>query len=151
MTDRPAGNHISKLILVVEDSPVQALALTRLLEGYGLDVLCASNGQSGVAMARSYLPDLIILDVQMPEMNGLEACQQIKADPLTGNLPVILFTAHDSIDIMKMGLDQGAVDFIPKDAFSDVVLIETLRQLHLVDNDPADIQEANRASSSEKG
>ena len=151
MTDRHAGNRTRKLILVVEDSPVQAMALTRLLEQYGLDVLCAADGQAGVAMARQYLPDLIILDFQMPEMNGLEACQHIKADPQTANLPVILLTAHGSLDIMKTGLDQGVVDFIPKDAFSDVVLIETLRQLCLVENDSADTQKPNFASTNEKG
>ncbi len=130
--NQPNPNNSSKVILVVEDSPVQALALVKLLEREGLNVLCAANGQSGLSMARCYIPDLIILDVQMPEMDGLEACHLLKQDPKTKKIPVILFTAHTEPEILKSGLDEGAVDYIPKDAFSDIVLLETLRQLNFL-------------------
>ncbi len=133
MENRLMINRQNKLILVVEDSPVQALALTRLLERNKLDVLCASNGESGILMARCYLPDLIVLDVQMPGINGLEACERLRQNQLTAHIPIILFTACSEMEIMNAGLAQGAVDFIPKDAFSDLVLIETLRQLHFID------------------
>lgn len=132
---RKAQFDEQKVILVVEDSPVQALALTKLLEQNGLGVLCASNGLSGFAMARSYQPDLVLLDVQMPEMNGLETCACLQSDPTTSSIPVILFTAHTELDLMRAGFAQGAVDFIPKDAFSNQVLIETLHQLHILGND----------------
>ncbi len=149
MNSKPSSDR--KLILVVEDSPVQALALTKLLERNGVDVLCAANGQTGVAMARCYLPDLVVLDVQMPEMNGLEACKRIKANPTTQDIPVILFTAHADLDVMKAGIDQGAVDFIPKDAFSDVVLLETLRQLRLLPESEAASEASTGRTTQEKG
>jgi CheY-like chemotaxis protein len=127
----PANNQ-RKTVLVVEDSPVQALAVLKLLEREGLNIICAPNGSAGVAMARENRPDAIILDVQMPEMNGIEACRAIKADPLTTNIPVVMFTAFTELDTLKDSLLGGAVDFIPKDAFYEVVLVETLRQLGIL-------------------
>ncbi len=127
----------TKVVLIVEDSPVQALSLMKLLEQQGLEVLCAANGQAGIAMAKFYLPDAIILDVQMPEMDGLEACKRLKLDTATASIPVILFTAHAEAEIFKAGIEQGAVDFIPNDAFSDMVLLETLHQLHVLEKPTA--------------
>ncbi len=139
MTDQSIPPQDHHVILVVEDSPVQALALTKVLEQQGLDVVRASNGVLGVSMARGYQPDLIILDIQMPEMDGLEVCRCLKGDPETAAIPIILFTAHAEPEMLKTGFEQGAVDFIPKDAFSDIVLLETLRQLKIlpVENHPA--------------
>jgi len=127
----------SKMVLVVEDSPVQALTLIKLLEKQGLGVLCAPNGKSGLSMARQYLPDLIILDIQMPEMNGFEVCRCLKQDPETVDIPIVLLTAHAHPEMLREGLEGGAVDFIPKDAFSDLVLLETLRQLKFISKEEA--------------
>ena len=121
-----------KVVLVVEDSPVQALALVELLQREGMEVLCAPNGRSGLLLAERYLPDIIVLDVQMPEMDGLEACRQLKGNPHTANIPIVLLTAHSEPHVLKEGFEGGAVDFIPKDAFSGVVLLETLRQLDIL-------------------
>ena len=121
-------------ILVVEDSPVQALALQQLLEQKGLQVLRALDGRVGVAMAEQYVPDAIVLDVQMPEMDGLEACRRLKQNPHTKNIPIVMLTAHGEPAMLMQGLDLGATDFIPKDAFSDKVLLETLRQLKVLDD-----------------
>ena len=118
-----------RTILVVEDSPVQALALQQLLEQKGLKVLRALNGRTGVAMAEQYAPDAIVLDIQMPEMDGLEACRRLQQNPQTSHIPIVMLTAHAEPEVLAQGLDLGAVDFIPKDAFSDKVLLETLRQL----------------------
>ena len=127
----------AKTILIVEDSPVQVLALVKLLEGKGLNVLCASNGRSGVQMAQQYIPDLIILDIQMPEMDGLEACKIIKHTPSTADIPVILLTAHTQPDVFVTGIQEGAVDFVPKDAFSEIVLLRTLAQLNFIPDEEA--------------
>jgi CheY-like chemotaxis protein len=123
---------MSKTILVVEDSPVQALALSKLLERQGLLVTCAPNGVAGLKLAHDQHPDAIILDIQMPEMDGLEVCHYLHRDPQTVNIPIVLLTAQESPDVLRDGLEDGAVDFIPKDAFSDVVLLETLRQLEIL-------------------
>ncbi len=124
----------NRTILIVEDSPIQALALQQMLEQKGLRVLRAMNGRSGLMMAERYLPDVIVLDIQMPEMDGLEACRHLKQNPLTQNIPIVMLTAHTDPDLLMRGIDLGAIDFIPKDAFSDTVLLETLRQLKVLDD-----------------
>ncbi len=127
-----------KKILIVEDSPVQALSLLRLLEKYDVDVKWALDGRIGVDMAHHFLPDLIVLDVEMPRMNGIEACQRLKKSEVTSDIPVVLFTAHDEQESVILGLQLGAVDFIPKDVFADVVLMETIRQMGLIpESEPA--------------
>lgn len=124
-----------KTVLVVEDSPVQALALQHLLEAQGFRVLLAADGAAGVTMARVHLPDLIVMDIEMPEMNGIEACQQLKADFITQEIPVIMLTVNTDLDVVDAGLGAGAVDFIPKDMLSDPVLLDSLANLHILDED----------------
>jgi CheY-like chemotaxis protein len=122
----------SKTILLVEDNKTQALHLQTLLEGEGLRVAWANGGRVGVQMAQQLLPDLIVLDIQMPEMNGFQVCQQLKDEHDTANIPIIMFTRHDDPEAVVMGLETGVVDYIPKDAFADAVLLETLRQMGLI-------------------
>ncbi len=123
---RSASGH---RVLVVEDSPVQALALQRLLEEKGLQVFLAGDGPAGLLLAARHNPDVIVLDIQMPVMDGIEMYRRLKADPCTQHIPVVILTAHGKAQTVRTGLELGAVDFIPKDAFSDKVLLETLRQL----------------------
>jgi CheY-like chemotaxis protein len=126
------GEPLPKTVLVVEDSPVQAFSLVHMLEKEGLNVLCAPNGLAGISMAREYLPSLIVLDIQMPEMDGLEVCKTLKSDPITTKIPIIFLTSLARPELLAEGMQDGAIDFIPKDAFSDFVLLETLRQLSIV-------------------
>jgi PleD family two-component response regulator len=65
----------------------------------------------------------------MPEINGFEVCKILKSSPDTVDIPVILFTRWDASEAVQLGLEYGAVDYIPKDAFADAVLVETLRQM----------------------
>lgn len=131
----------NKTILVVEDSPVQAYAMIQLLEQRGLNVLCAPDGLAGVTLAKKSHPDLIILDIQMPGMDGLEACHIIKQDPAFKEVPIIFLTAHGEPETLRQGiLDEGAVDFILKDGFSDIVLLKTLEGLDIISD--GDIGEA---------
>lgn len=123
---------MQKTILIVEDSPVQALALCKLLEKQKLTVLCAPNGVAGLKLALEQKPDAIVLDVQMPEMDGLETCRHLHSAPTTAAIPVVILTAQVTLEKLRQSLDDGAVDFIPKDAFSDGVLLETLRQLKIL-------------------
>ena len=126
MTDK------KKTILIVEDSPVQALSALRLLEDKGLHAMCAVNGEIGLDMARRNLPDAILLDIQMPGMDGLEVCRRLQADPKTSGIPIILLTSQDNPETLRRGFADGAVDFIPKDAFYGTILVETLRQLKII-------------------
>lgn len=121
-----------KIVLVVEDSTTQALHLQALLEEAGLQVVCAYDGQSGLERARQSHPDLIVLDVQMPDMNGFQVCQALKSSNDTKKIPVIMFTRHDDPEAVVLGLQTGVIDYIPKDAFADAVLIETLKQMGVV-------------------
>jgi CheY-like chemotaxis protein len=126
---------MAKTVLVVEDSPVQALTLLRLFESQGLNVICAPNGTAGLELAHKHLPDVIVLDIHMPEMDGLETCRHLKQENETNAIPVVLLTGHTEASALRAGLEGGAVDFIPKDAFSDVVLLATLRQLSILPPD----------------
>lgn len=122
-----------KTVLVVEDSPTQALHMQALLEQEGLSVLLAHDGKTGLEMAQELGPDLIVLDVQMPEMNGFQVCGELKNRRATKDIPIIMFTRHDEREAVVLGLQTGAVDYIPKDAFADAVLLETLRQMKLIE------------------
>jgi len=118
-----------KTILIVEDSPVQALTLQLLLQRHGVNILRAANGQAGVEMARKNMPELILLDVEMPGMNGLEVCRKLRDDSGTAKIPIILLTAHTDQETIRDGLVDGAIDFIPKDGFYQAVLLETLKEM----------------------
>jgi len=118
-----------KSILVVEDSTTQALHLRALLERSGLQVLWARDGMEGIRLAQAESPDLIVLDIQMPDMDGFEVCQRLKESDVTAQIPVIMFTRCDDAKSVLSGFERGAVDYIPKDAFAEAVLIETLRQM----------------------
>lgn len=121
-----------KTVLIVEDSPAQAIALEHLLRKEGLQVLWAPDGQVGVALAQQHAPDVIVLDVEMPRMGGFEACKCLKEDTRTADIPIVMLTVRDDATTALHGIDLGAVDFIPKDAFSGPVLLETLRQLNIL-------------------
>lgn len=130
--NNPEGAKKKKTVLVVEDSPTQAAQIRALLVANGLHVLVAEDGLDGLEQATEYLPELVILDLEMPRMNGIEVAHRLKANPRTNHIPLILFTRHDSPEAMSMGLEEGVVDFIPKDAFAKVVMIETLKQMKII-------------------
>ncbi len=131
-TNSDEPKNIKKTILVVEDSPTQAVQIRALLVANGLHVQIAADGIEGLEMAADILPDLIILDMEMPRMNGLEMAHALRENPVTAKIPMIMFTRHDSPEVMAMGLGEGIVDFIPKDAFAKVVMIETLKQMGII-------------------
>src|SRR5688572_22024389 len=81
-------------ILVVEDNEENRDALTRRLQRRGFEVIGAPDGKAGVEKAKSETPDLVLMDMNMPELDGWEATKQIKADPETNAIPVIALTAH---------------------------------------------------------
>jgi twitching motility two-component system response regulator PilH len=121
-----------KTVLIVEDSPAQALALEHLLKIEGLQVLWAPDGQVGVTLAQQHSPDVIILDIERPKMNSFEACRQLKENAQTADIPIVMLTSRDDATMTMRGINLGAIDFVPKDAFSGPVLLETLRQLHIL-------------------
>ena len=78
----------ASLSCLIEDSPTEALHLQAVLEQEGFEVLRASDGRKGLVAAREQHPDVIVLDVEMPEMDGFQVCQQLKSDPETDSIPV---------------------------------------------------------------
>jgi putative two-component system response regulator len=100
-------------VLVVDDTP-QNLALMRDLLQEHYQVKLAPNGARALRIATATPPDLILLDIMMPDMDGYEVCRQLKAQPLTRDIPVIFLTARSEHDDEQMGLDLGAVDYIIK-------------------------------------
>ena len=121
-----------KNILLVEDSTTQALHLRTLLEREGLHVVWARDGRQGVQQAQQLHPDLVVLDIQMPEMNGFEVSRMLKEGVKTADIPIIMFTRYDDAQSVLSGLETGAIDYIPKDAFAEVVLLETLREMGFI-------------------
>jgi signal transduction histidine kinase len=111
----------SATILLVEDSRTQAAKLAALCQERGFAVSCASDGVEGLEAARSIAPTIIISDIRMPGMDGLEMCRRIKEDSVLGTIPVILLTSlSDPQDVVK-GLECGADGFIVKSGSDDVL------------------------------
>ena len=103
-----------KKILVVDDSPTQRHAISEILKTKGYEVCFAEDGDSGVLMAKTQMPDLIVMDVVMPGLNGFQACRAITKDPLTEKIPVILCTTKGQETDKVWGMRQGARDYVIK-------------------------------------
>jgi two-component system cell cycle response regulator len=103
-----------KRILVIDDLPENVFMLQDRLEHEGYEVLTAYDGFSGIDKAKANLPDLILLDVMMPDITGLEVCKILVNDPLTKDIPIILVTAKSGAEDTKEGLEAGAFDYIKK-------------------------------------
>jgi CheY-like chemotaxis protein len=101
-------------ILLVEDNEMNRDMLTRRLERNGFSVCCACDGAAGVDMAASELPDLILMDVALGEMDGWEATQQIRANPATSAIPIIALTAHALASDRDKSVEVGCSDFDTK-------------------------------------
>ena len=101
-------------VLVVEDSPTELHVLSDMLAGQGYEVLTAVDGEHGIAAARTGQPDLILMDVVMPGMNGFQATRQLARDAATRDIPVIMCTAKDQPSDRVWGLRQGALDYLVK-------------------------------------
>lgn len=126
-TPKPAKRRPA--ILIVEDSCAQALKVKLTLENNGCQVHWADTGFGGLAAAQEQAFDLIILDVELPDIDGFTVCQRLKAQPSLAAVPVVMMTTRDHADDVLNGLEIGAVDYIPKDAFAEMVLLETIRQM----------------------
>jgi CheY-like chemotaxis protein len=103
-----------KKILLVDDSPTVLLMERLLLQDGPYSFLCAGNGEEAVRMALTESPDLILMDVVMPKMDGLEACRRLRAEVSTRSIPIILLTRHESLESMERGFRYGCDDYITK-------------------------------------
>jgi len=101
-------------ILIVDDVPLNLQMLGGLLQSKGYEVAPASSGAIALEMAQTQTPDLILLDIQMPEMDGFKVCKLLKENPLTKDIPVIFLTAFVETEDIVRGFELGAVDYISK-------------------------------------
>lgn len=119
---------MSGRVLVVDDVATNRLLLRAKLSSAYYDVVVAENGMQALEMARSEQPDMVMLDVMMPEMDGFEVCSILKANPETSHIPVIMVTALDTPEERIRGLEAGADDFLSK-PFNDLALFARVRNL----------------------
>jgi two-component system cell cycle response regulator len=103
-----------KKILVIDDLPENVFMLQDRLEHEGFEVLTAYDGYTGIDKAKNELPDLILLDVMMPDITGLEVCKILVNESITKDIPIILVTAKSGAEDTKEGLEAGAFDYIKK-------------------------------------
>ena len=101
-------------ILLVEDNEMNRDMLSRRLARRGFEVLIAENGQSGVELTVSERPDLVLMDMSLPVMDGWEATRRLKADPDTSAIPIIALTAHAMASDREMALEAGCDDYDSK-------------------------------------
>ncbi len=118
-------------ILIVDDQPINIKILQRKLKREGIEVSLASNGLECLESARKDPPDLILLDIMMPGMDGIETCQRLKEDPEIGDIPVIFITAKTNKGDKLTGLDAGGVDYITKPIELDETMARIRTQLRL--------------------
>ncbi len=111
-----------KKILVVDDEKDIVGILESRLKEHDYDVVCAYDGEAALEIARQERPDLIILDIMLPKMDGYQVCSILKSEELVKNIPIIMLTACGRMENIKMGMDSGAVSYVAKPLRLDVLL-----------------------------
>ena len=124
-------NRTPNKILIVDDVADNLRLLSKTLTQQGYQVRCAKSGAIALMGAYNDLPDLILLDINMPEMNGYEVCQKFKAAPKTADIPIIFLSAQDDMADKVKAFEIGGVDFISKPFRIQEVLLRVKNQLHL--------------------
>ena len=114
--------NISKKILIVEDDPSFSRAINHIVEKEGYDVVTATNGMTGLRMAKEEKPDLLILDVMLPGLDGFEICSRLRNDPETDKLPIIMLSAKGQEADKNTGLKVGANEYLTKPVDRELLL-----------------------------
>src|SRR5277367_4964749 len=143
----------SASILVVDDQPINVQLLKRKLERAGLGVITANNGLEALEQVKEHKPDLILLDLMMPDMDGIEVCQRLQERSDTRSIPVIFVTARTTKESKLEGLAVGAVDYITKpiDLDETVARVQTQLRFAAVNRENLELQrrleESRRAAT----
>ncbi len=123
-------------ILIVDDSPSQLMGIRRIVEKLGHEALTAEDGAEGVDKARAEVPDLILMDVVMPNLNGFQATRAITRDAITRHIPVIMVTTKDQDTDRVWGMRQGAKAYLSK-PFSEGELSDVISKFLIGETAPA--------------
>ena len=118
---------MTRTVLIIEDEKLIIVSTQMVLEAAGFRVESATNGEEGIAKARSVTPDLILLDIMMPGIDGWETLTRLKRDPATAGIPVVIFTAREHSRGHQRSADMGAVDYFRK-PFEPDELIELVEK-----------------------
>lgn len=127
MTEQGSGKTRKKILLVDDEAPLRAL-VSATLEASHYEFLQATNGKEGLEVARREKPELILLDVAMPEIDGFEVCRQLKADPETSGITIIILTALSQEANRRRGREVGADGYIVK-PFSPTALLKKAQEI----------------------
>jgi DNA-binding response OmpR family regulator len=119
---------MSRRVLIVDDEPNIVTSLEFLMRGDDYEVRVARNGEEALQLAESFRPDIVVLDVMMPQRSGFEVCQKIRENPILGDVKIIMLTAKGRDVEKEKGLDLGANAYVTK-PFSTKELMNTVRGL----------------------
>ena len=119
---------MAKKILIVEDDPAVLRAISYMLEKEGYNVLTATDGLTGLTKAKGENPDLLILDVMLPGIDGFEICHRLRAEPQTAQLPILMLSAKGQAADKAMGLQVGANEYLTKPV-ERLVLLDRVKAL----------------------
>lgn len=140
-------------ILIVDDSPLNTKLLKFILDEAGYQTQVAANGLAGIEAVDTLQPDLLLLDVMMPDIDGFEVCKRVKEKPENENLPIIFITALDQTEDIVKGFELGGVDYVTKPFNKKVLLvriknhIDLLKNRRKVERQAADLAASNRLKS----
>ena len=127
----PASDAAARrdIVLVVDDTPESLSFLTDTLESEGITVLVATGGEACLTLVDEITPDLILMDINMPRMNGIELVKRIRADQRLQGLPVVIVSYKDREEDRIRGLEAGATHYLAKAGFQDSTLVTVVRDL----------------------
>lgn len=120
------GGNMTR-ILIVDDSPTETFRFKEILTKHGFEVIEASNGEEGVSMAQAELPDMVLMDVVMPGVNGFQATRQISRHEITKHIPIVIVSTKDQATDRVWGKRQGACDYLTK-PIEEKQLIDVIKQ-----------------------
>lgn len=127
------GDTSPRTLLIIDDTINNLRVAVDLLHAYGFRVLTASSGEDGIQRAALAQPDLILLDIRMPGLDGFESCRRLKAHPQTASIPVLFMTALSDTDNKIRGFELGAVDYVTKPFDAGELLARVRTHLELAD------------------
>ena len=127
------GGIAAKRVLLIEEDAEQALFLKATLEERGLRVTWSADGLNGFLLAQALVPDLVVLDAQLPGMSGVQVCRGLQQVEVTAEIPVIMLTSDDGSDVTALSPWTKTIHCIPKDPLSATTLLETVRQAGLIE------------------